>query len=295
MTNKQTSAREKRDIEKLLSWAYLEEISKRHTSAAEGIWDRLSQYGSLGGIDPDPGHGSAQRYAQFGLPHPDAEAIEKAVSALGSVSIEDHFDVIVGELAALVSINDLRPRKAARVQGRVTEAGYYDPNHMPPAFAPRDVILVRSVNVAALVVTHAVMGTRPDWTSEQPRPKAVSATRGRGFAVVGECRGKDLYTAGSYCPLAWEPSPIEIIQARADYAVWHDALTRLAATLELEDFEPLPPAASAAPWHDEQKTERVWSYAVAPATPLPLKPQRKRAGPPPTKHRRRPARPITSK
>jgi hypothetical protein len=49
------------DIEFLLQWAFLHELPKRKISSAEGIWDRLSQYGSLGGINPDPGHGAAQR------------------------------------------------------------------------------------------------------------------------------------------------------------------------------------------------------------------------------------------
>jgi hypothetical protein len=93
------------DIEKLLQWAYLDELPKRQILSTEGVWDRLQQYGSLGGINPDPGgSGNAQRYAQFGLPHPDAEEIERAVGALGQASIEDNYDVIVGELAALVTV-----------------------------------------------------------------------------------------------------------------------------------------------------------------------------------------------
>jgi hypothetical protein len=161
------------DIEKLLQWAYLDELPKLKLSAAEGIWDRMAQYGSLGGINAEQSRfwgSGAQRYAQFGLPHPDAEKIARAVGALKPASIEDDFDVIVGELGALVTVNDFRPRRAIRVPGRTTEAGYYDKDGTPPAFAPRDVILVRTINVGPLVAYHAVMRSRPDWTSAQPRP-----------------------------------------------------------------------------------------------------------------------------
>lgn len=263
----------------MLRWAYLDELSKRQTSAAEGIWDRLAQYGSLGGINPDESHfagGGAQRYAQFGLPHADAEEIERAVAALGRISIEQDFDIIVGELRALVSVNDLAPRPRGHVEGRTAGAGYYDKEGMPPQLRPRDVLLVSTINVSVLVITHAIMGTRPRWKSGMPRPYQIPGRRGP--LLVGECRGKNLYSAGSYCPLRWAPSPVEIVLGRADYHLWHRALRSLAQTLNLTQHEALPPAAPGAPWLAEEKKRAVWSYAVATPKPLPLRPQRKKAG-----------------
>jgi hypothetical protein len=271
------------EIEKLLQWAYLDELPKRQISSAEGIWDGIAEWGQRGGIDV--GQGAAQRYPHFGLPHPDAEAIEVAVGALGLVGIENGFDVIVGELASLVSINDLKPRRAIRVEGHTTKAGYYDEDTAPPAFAPRDVILVRSINAAALVTMHAVMRTRPDWTSAEPRPHAIPAAHGRGVKIVGRCRAKNLYTEGSYCPLRWLPSPIDVVLGRADYHVWHQSLVRLSQTLVLAAHEALPPAASAAPWREAEKPARVHAYAVARQRPLPLKPPRDHVALPPKKTR----------
>src|SRR5262249_3316878 len=147
------------DIEKLLQWAYLDELPKRQISSVLGVWEGVREYGQRGGIDI--GAGGAQRYPHFGAPHPDAEEIERAVGALGSASIEHDYDVIVGELAALVTVNDFKSRKAVRSQGRASEAGFYDKDATPPAFAPRDVLIFKSINVAALVTTHAVMRTRP--------------------------------------------------------------------------------------------------------------------------------------
>jgi hypothetical protein len=231
------------DIEKLLQWAYLDELPKLKLSAAEGIWDQMAQYGSLGGINAEQSRfwgSGAQRYAQFGLPHPDAEKIARAVGALKPASIEDDFDVIVGELGALVTVNDFRPRRAIRVPGRTTEAaagvrparrhpGAHDQRRAACRLSRRDALAPRlDERAAASLQTPAAHGRRPK--------------------IVGECRGRNLYTAGSYCPLRWSPSPIEVVLGRADYRAWRAALIALCETLELEKHVALAPPASASPW-----------------------------------------------
>jgi hypothetical protein len=37
------------DIETLLHWAYRDELSKRQTSSAEGIWNRIQRTASVAG------------------------------------------------------------------------------------------------------------------------------------------------------------------------------------------------------------------------------------------------------
>ena len=185
------------EIEKMLRWAYQDELSKRYTSSAEGIWDGIAEIGWLGGIDAD--RGTPQRY-DFGEPDKDAERIEKAVGGLADIIFDwdASRDAVMGELA--------------------------------PLAASRDMLLVRPFKTAALVTMHATMGTRPDWHSEPPRPCMVEPEKGpknRG-KVVGECRGKDHYTTGSYSPLRWEPSPLSIGIARLEYAAWHRGLCVLA-------------------------------------------------------------------
>jgi hypothetical protein len=240
------------EIEKLLHWAYGDELIKRVTSSAEGIWDRLSQYGSLGGIDPDPGHGGAQRYPHFGLPHPDAEKIEIAVSTLPKTVIDwdVSFSAIMGDLSALfVNVRKMR-----------------------------DVMMVGSVMTAALVTMHGKMKTRPDWRDDHPQPHWVAAERGRNRPkIVGECKGRDRYTIGSYSPLQWEPSPISIAQTRAEYWGWHRGLTILAETIELNEHIALPPSAPAQPWNGEREPpRRIFVVGERPLreTRLPLKPDR---------------------
>ncbi|MDE2468299.1 MAG: hypothetical protein KGL35_06045, partial [Bradyrhizobium sp.] len=220
-----TAAKRQIGIEQLLQWTYLDELPKRQISSAEGIWDRLAQYGSLGGVNPDPGgSGNAQRYAQFGLPHPDAETIEKAVGALGRAPFDwkNNFELVAGDLAALVTINEVQqaPRSYAlpfkshdmivgdsgfgprQLDGTTLEEFSYVREHhegklrkglriKPGRYAPRDVLLVNSVNLSALVTTHAVKRSRPDWRTEQMRPIPMLAERSQLAMVIGKCKAKN--------------------------------------------------------------------------------------------------------
>ncbi|MET4289235.1 hypothetical protein ABIA95_000195 [Bradyrhizobium sp. LA8.1] len=282
------------DVEKLLSWAYVEELSKRHTSAAEGIWDRIEDYGNHGGIDK--GHGAAQRYSHFGLPDPDAEAVERAVASLGEVEIDWNLSLepIAGDLAGLVSVNDMSRNEPAQKRTKVgwgesgtkaLKAFFGEDGVRPSHDRPRDVLLLNTINLSALVTRHAIKGSRPDWWDEHPVANRTPAKNGGGVALVGECKGKNVYSTGSYCPLQWSPSPTSIISSRAEYALWHLGLTQLACMLELKKHVALPPKASATPWVDGIEAES----RVIPVVPngrnsvklwgvLPLEPHRGRTG-----------------
>jgi hypothetical protein len=284
------------DVEKLLVWSYVEELSKRQTSAAEGIWDRIEDYGNHGGIDK--GHGAAQRYSHFGLPDPDAEAVEIAVASLGEVEIDWNLslDVIAGELSGLVSVNDMERRPDASRSTNVAwgergtkalKAFFGEDGARPAHDRPRDVLMLNTVNLSALVTRHAVKGTRPDYWDEQPVVQRTPARNGGGVALIGECKGKNIYSTGSYCPLKWSPSPLSIITSRAEYALWHHGLVALSNMLELKKYVVLPPKAPAAPWFGDEETES----RVIPVVPngrnsvkdwgtLPLKHNRGKAGSP---------------
>jgi hypothetical protein len=243
------------EVEKLLHWAYRDELSKRATSSAEGIWDHIEEYGQNGGIDP--GHGAAQRYPHFGLPHPDAEKIEKAVGALADqcIDLEASRDGLMGDLAQLL--------------------------------VRRDVLAVKTLRTTALVTMHAYRGDRPDWCPSGPRAYWIEATHGpRGRPqIVGECRGKNLYTAGSYCPLQWDPSPLAIALERLDYVAWWRGLRELSETLELDAHQALPPAAPELPWFDKKPPGRIFRFGEVTRDKLPLRPLRDPAGPPPRRPR----------
>lgn len=238
------------DIEKLLIWAYRDELAKRYTSCAEDIWNRIGDIGTLGVVEPH--HGGGQQRYDFGVPDPDAETIERAVGALGHIVIDwdASRDALMGHLSGLL--------------------------------ASRDALLLGSIHTAALVTMHANMSTRPDWRSEHPVPYFIPPAKGdpNRPSIVGECIRKGVYSAGSYCPLKWDPSPISIALARADYTAWHRGLCTLAETLALQRFEALPPAAKAQPWFGDEPPQRIWLVGEHRHTkPLPLKEQRKVAGP----------------
>jgi hypothetical protein len=94
------------DIEALLHWAYRDELPKRHTSSAEGIWNKLGRIATLG-IDPGQRTATAaQRYAHLGVPHEDAIEIEKTVGKLQPAMIDwkRHGRFILGELFGMLPI-----------------------------------------------------------------------------------------------------------------------------------------------------------------------------------------------
>lgn len=282
MEKKKPTAKVARDIEALLRWTYIDELPKRKTSSAEGIWDGITEYGQRGGIDV--GHGAAQRYPHFGLPHPDSLIIEKAVSALPDTIIDwtEYHDIIAWDLAPLVSISDAK--------GAVPPSLHFPKAKVAPspdgrgmtvlADRPRDVILVNTINTEALVFSHAAQGTRPSaWRINEMRAVPTLAERGVHTKIIGVCKGKNSYTSGSYCPLRWEPSPLRIVLARANYFAWHQAMVTLSKTLTLQDHLPLPPAISVAPWIEGEIKHRVLRLGAIRSRPLPLKPTRKLAGP----------------
>lgn len=286
------------DIETLLLWAFRDELSKQQTSATEGLWDHIAELGQRGGVEIDRGPGGAQRYAYIGLPDPDALLIEKAVAGLEDMVIDwpKSFDAIAGDLAGLITVNDMArrespPRKPKAGWGpagaKALNAWFGDGAAKPVRDRPRDVLMVAGLRTAALVTMHAVKGTRPDWVEETPKPCAVPALKGTNAMIDGECRGRNLYSAGSNCPLRWEPSPLSIVSSRAEYVAWHHGLTLLAQTLQTEKFNPLPPKASQTPWLESLEPEQAVrsvmptpSNRVAGWGTLPLKPPRGRKGPP---------------
>jgi hypothetical protein len=210
------------DIEALLVWAYRDELAKRYISSAEGNWDKIRRVGL--GIISTKATTAAQRYPHFGVPHPDALTIEDAVNKLRPVDIDwsARGRFILGDLFGMLDI-----AQAAS--------------------------LVRW-NTSAWVTSHAHAGTRPAWDLGPMRCYPIIERRGRGNGVkiVGECRGKNKYTSGTYCPLHWEPSPFEIAEVRGKYFAWYFGLVELAKILRgaLLEHEALMPRASADPWRN---------------------------------------------
>lgn len=268
------------DVEKLLHWAFCDELPKKQISAAEGVWDSIQEYGQHGGIDP--GHGAAQRYAHFGLPDPDAEAVERAVAGLKEnlfIDWPETLPIIAGEIAGLVSVNDFERRPEGN-PGKKTVAGWKNKSGkwQTAESRPRDILMLGALKPKALVLMYASQRRRPDWREENPTPGRIPAARSGNAKVVGECEGHNRYSLGAYCPLDWSPSPMSVIMARAEYVAWWEALHEVADTVVLKKHIALPPSAPAMPWFDPQ--ESVGSTIFMPPVPgaksLPLAPLRGR-------------------
>jgi hypothetical protein len=197
---------------------------------------------------------AAQRYAHFGLPHPDAEAIERAIEELQDTIVD--WDQSGSDL-----MRDMLELWAEHRNAR-------------------DYLFVETYPTAVMVRHAAIVGAAPRWETEAPVLIYVQAERRpHGVPVViGECRGKNLYTAGSFCPLRWDPSPIAVAQVRARYAAWWDGLSRLASSLKLAEHTALPPAARPRPWISPPEKHAILSGGPSILPPMPpLKPRRKRA------------------
>ncbi len=282
-----------RCIEKLLHWTYIDELPKRKLSSAEGIWDGIAEYGQRGGIDV--GHGAAQRYPHFGLPHKDALIIEKAVAALPSVVIDwaKDYEALAADLAPLVSVNDLDGRIKRLQEDEmgfpiIEEVRFENTRISRPKEgglrshpAPRDVLLVNTIDVETLVFTHACKGDRPSrWRVTEMRAVPTLAERGPHAKIIGRRTGRNYYEAGSHCPLRWSPSPIAIVLARANYVAWYRALAQLARSLQLTEHLALPPSMAEFPWLDDAPVRPVIGPLIRiGGPPLPLNPARKLAGP----------------
>lgn len=218
------------EIERLLHWAYRDELPKRGIGDVANDWERVSRYGELlTVIDDEPGFPVI-----MGPPHPDALTIERAVQGLHAelqLAWPDYRMLIMADM---------------------------------PALAPTDSPLGSLVfSEVALVEAFARMGQRPRWDLGRPRPRRILG-RNHKPVIIGTCEG-GRYSAGAGCPLQWFDPTLEAIAfRRAEYLVWRGALDRLVGTLRgwlLRDHVPLEPDAPSVPWLD--------GPAVATPAPVP--------------------------
>lgn len=218
------------DIERLLHWAYRDELPKSR-DRGDGARAQISpmfKWAELGGrVDDwsrDPGFPTI-----LGEPHPDALRVQLFVSRLDDMEMDWQASraALMGDFAAIA------PKAAPSTLGRL--------------------------RTAALVTMHAAMGTRPDWEIDMPTCHRVIGPHGKivvqrldddGRLVEGVDRSRN-YGRAARCPLRWDPPPADIAVARAEYAAWHAGLVLLAGQMrgELDEYDALPPAAPPEPWN----------------------------------------------
>ena len=226
------------EIEKLLQWAYRDELPKRSDTAAIGISPmfRLADLGTrVDDWSVDPGFPAA-----LGAPHPDALLIDAAVNRLPELGL------------------DWNRSRSHVIPDLLHWVGPDDPILSAMTFQP-----------AGLLALHARMAMRPVWDLGPVQVLRVMGKNGKpvvqylddfGELVDGRTSGRH-YGPGARCPLRLDPPAHEIAYARAEYLVWRDALEQVRQRLcawNLHDHRPLPPLAAAEPWfRDTEPKPRI--------------------------------------
>lgn len=249
------------DVEKLVQWTYRDGLTI--DDAGEGFvldggvdgWVRAAETLRMLGCFVQ-GSGTPLSQQRVAENHPDAVAVNAAVLALPDEQVDwtASADHLLGPNAPWLDGDEPRLRHT----------------------------FIRS---AILVIMHARMATRPQWHAEPARlVRVIDEGTGRVAVVLANGKPgrfpKGGLKPGARCPLRLEPSAADIARWRADYALWHAALDVLALELKdrLDDFEPLPPAASFAPWREPDIQPVVHEDGRKPAAPRKKAPVR--AGPP---------------
>lgn len=247
------------DIEKLLIWAYREELPKREHRQLLGVsnYELVSNYAAEMCETVSDGRTLGNRYWQLygDGPHPDALLVEAAVKAL------DGFTPVLHEDPQTL-FSDMPEEVQAEAE---TALGRYH------------------VEIVPLVIRCASMGRRPDWRTDTPvrvawKPEgssghppyfmSVEVKGPLGKTFIEEHRVlRDPKTrrppAGAYHKMVWQPEPWAAIDGRADWLIWLAALSLLTESLActLKDFEATPPMIFQRPWEcgkeDAQESPRV--------------------------------------
>ena len=261
------------DIEKVLQWAYREELGKsvRESEFFQAGEPRIRNMFDLF-EGPRGTATSAPLPASLAGPHPDALRVEAAVRDLANLTVaEIEFDLAADFYAS-----------PADQMAAVSHAMLF---------------------ISDTVAVNARLRSRPA-LSDPPRVYPLKHERGQivlrrmvdGKEVASHKTGRS-YPEGTYSVLQWDPRPEFVLADRAIYATWWAMLVHLAETLadELESVRPTLPGAAQRPWAgDEDAKERLLPDLVtvprAPEPPRrPIAAAWPRRRPEPVRHLRIPA------
>jgi hypothetical protein len=224
------------DIERLLQWAFRDELPKRRRPIAARAESNIWSYCDLGTridrshYDRDPVGFSP------GEPHPEAVIVENAV-----VSLSQRYYFCADSNPADDDRTKLE-RDLALIRTLLPEAPLL-------AHLGYDEVIKTPFNLVAIVHSKARQAVRPSYHLGPMVPCKVLGGNGQPI-LVGQCYGKGRYSEGAHNLLEYKPSPAQVMSARAHYAVWHAALARLVAMLagKLKEHRVTGPAAPAEPW-----------------------------------------------
>ncbi|OCC05245.1 hypothetical protein BA190_10100 [Labrys sp. WJW] len=245
------------DIERVLRWAYVDElphakVAQRGPATFGRGWANVESYAQLLTVIDCNAYGVVPDIASQRLPHPDAYEVGDMVDALADLELAlpedwDPFADVAGEARPLAMAAAVR---AIRHLTIIDDAGRQR--------------LRRPVQ--KLILRHAIMGTEPDWQGEAFEVKVERNTygqpawfrrvlRGEGReAMEVEVDGFDAKRRrpyhDAYQRFYLDPDAFPVAIARAEYELWHSALSFLAEELagRLQSIRLLPLERAARPW-----------------------------------------------
>ena len=127
-------------------------------------------------------------------------------------------------------------------------AGAWDWDLHPDAEAVADQVGLLYPDAQALVVTHALSATRPDWMDGARHRLEPVGWTGKGRAETALVGGAK---SPRYCPVIERDPPELVAAARAAYGLWWSALCVIAANLALQRlkrYRVTGPKAPKEPW-----------------------------------------------
>lgn len=260
-------------IEQLLRWAYLEElphgeVQHRPLGPAPFVSTFASSaaYLELLATVDGPDVRNIYGLSPTGMdrePHPDAVAVFDAVSGLKGAMLAAPDDWLPG--LGLEAHGALARDAVARaVRSMLTDA--------PLARRDKALRLRLRRPVISLVLRQVMCGTVPDWYGEPVQARPVVGDNGTprwflaeevmmagAFGPVPQTVEVDGFDVrrrrpvpGAYQKMVLHPDPVPAIVARAEYELWHAAMTHLcnvlAPRLEAHALEPFD--APRQPWND---------------------------------------------
>lgn len=245
--------KERIGIEKLLAWAYRDELPKAGAARAlSGVGYRRAHraveefalYLTLIDCDGENRFGLAPDLTAMEEPHPDAIRVYDAVRELEGVAFE--------AAAEWDPLSDL---------GLIGDAA--------PGLLAKALVRIAAGDAPLLVRRQAILGGAPHWEAEAPKVVITKGANGKkrwfrkiiveteNGPIESEVEGFDKASQrpmqGAYFKSHLEPDPTDAVLGRADYAVWRAALDLLAEALRgsLERWDVQPSERPALPWAED--------------------------------------------
>ncbi|MCK7611978.1 hypothetical protein [Roseibium sediminicola] len=223
------------DIEKLLKWAYCEELPKGGSGGAgmraASAWASVESFMQLLTKVDDNEYGVVPTLSPFdGEPHEDALKVHAAVNAL------DQLELDFPENWNPMPCIEEHPEECASVMSQVR-------------FGLRQ----RKRSASDIVRRHAILGGCPDWHGETPVLVARKNRNGQDawFRMIvqqgsdpeghpveyrhetedGWCRVQKAPKRGAYRKFHFDPDPVPCMIARGEYQIWCSCLAELVENL----------------------------------------------------------------